>query len=225
MKKITTITLLAVGLAFCFFLGFFLGRQREEQNSEGPTKVIYNSEGTYDACPESVLESVVAIEVFDEKDESIANASGFIAFTEKRLVTCRHALANMSYAICTTESGETFKIDTIVEADEDSDVAVCIVPEECTIPSMTLSEKELKKGEGITAIGSWYGMVNVVARGNVGMVKDDYILITASVNPGASGGVVLDSNYEVCGMIRGSYTEGQSINVAVPIATIIDLVE
>ncbi len=223
MKKTAILLITIAFLAISFLAGLFFGKQRGAPDAKEPTRVIYNTGNVYDACPESVLESIVAVEVFDEDGESIANASGFIAFSDKRLVTCRHALANMEYAICTTEAGETFRIDTIVSADEKTDIAICLVPAECTLPSMKLSDRTPEKGEGVTAIGSWYGMVNVVTRGNAAMIKDDYILFTASVNPGASGGVLLNNEYEVCGVIRGTYSDGQSINVAVPIASVIDL--
>ena len=172
---------------------------------------------------ENLAESVVMLEIYDKSDVKIATASGFAAFEPKRLVTCLHALVNMDYAVCTTEYGKTFRVESIVAADETSDIAFIALPDDCGLKSLPLSEKTLQRGEGVTAVGSQFGILNVVTCGNVSMIKPSYILFTAPVNSGSSGGPLIDWNGTVCGVVRGAYGDGAGINVAVPIDSVIKL--
>ena len=217
MKKKIVLTFLATaGFILCCAGCFLLGVYRGEGSKTLPLETVYVPDTEYEGIPEDVLASIVEIDVFNERDEKIANASGFIAFEPRYLVTCRHALVNMKYAVCTTETGETFRIDDICQEDEDLDIAICILPKECKLKALKIATTPLKRGESVTAVGSQFGIVNVVTRGNASMIKNSYILFTAFVNSGSSGGVLLNSSYEVCGVIRGTY-EGQGINVAIPI--------
>lgn len=178
----------------------------------------------YEAVPDSVLESIVGIDIYDEDGELAANASGFIAFEPKRLVTCLHVLKGMAYAICTTERGETFRIEDICAKDEEADLALCTIPKDCDIRPLKTARMSLKRGEGVVAVGNQFGLLNVVTRGNASLVKDSFILFTAPVSAGSSGGALLNASCEVCGVVRGTYSDGQNINTAVPIDTVVRLV-
>lgn len=216
--------------AGCFALGRALGGKESTvpagngiQQAENGLQQAENEK--HAAFPQELLDSIVLLEIYDKSDKKVATASGFVAFEPKRLVTCRHALVNMDYAVCTTEKGETFRVTAITEADEASDLAFLNLPEDCSLKSLQLSKKQLKRGEGVTAVGSQFGILNVVTDGNVSMVKPSYILFTAPVNSGSSGGPLFDSSGGVCGVVRGAYDDGQGINVAVPIELLINLYE
>lgn len=216
--KVFAVICLLAGFAGCFALGLAIGQKTATAKND-----IEETDTGRERFPEEVLQSIVRMEIYDGSDKCIATASGFIAFEPRRLVTCRHVLVNMSYAICTTEAGESFRIDTICEADEELDIAFCVLPQDCMLEALTPAEESPKRGDSITAVGSQFGLVNVVTCGNVSMVKDTYILFTAPVNSGSSGGVLLNGNGEVCGVVRGTYGDGQSINVAVPIEKVVQL--
>ncbi len=223
-KKFLPIILTAIGFILCCTVSFLLGKRLNTEARDDIRETVSTLGNEYSAIPENVLASIVEIDVYDENGTKTANASGFVALEPKRLVTCRHALVNMAYAVCTTEAGDTFRIDTICETDEKSDIAICVLPKDCKLNALKISEAPLRRGEGVTAIGSQFGIVNVVTRGNVSVVKDSYILFTAPVNAGSSGGVLLNNLYEVCGVVRGTYSEGQGINVAIPIEMVSKLV-
>ena len=46
----------------------------------------------------------------------------------------------------------------------------------------------------------------------------DWILFTAPVSEGSSGGPLLNGNGEVIGVVTGTYEKGQNLNLAAPIA-------
>lgn len=227
IRIFTAVICLLAGCTGCYCAGFMTGRSEIVYQANANTAVCpdtaYSADNAESPDIEKILPSIVMMDIYDSSDKRIAGASGFVALEPCRLVTCRHVLINMSYAICTTESGETFRVDTICEADEENDIALCVLPDDCMIPGLKTADKVPKRGDSITAVGSPFGLVNVVTCGNVSMVKDTYILFTAPVNSGSSGGVLLNDSGEVCGVVRGTYGDGQGINVAVPIERVTEL--
>ena len=168
--------------------------------------------------------SVVKLEVFDSKDNRIGTGSGFAAFEEPILITARHVVVNMEYMIATKEDGTTFRIDHVIEDDEASDLVLCELPEDAGVKALPLSTVEPKRGAGVIAIGSQFGVNNLVTMGNVcgswSSEKATWILFTAPVSGGSSGGPLLNERGEVVGIVTGSYEKGQNLNLAAPVSKV-----
>ena len=201
----------------------------------GPGALARTSEqNSIESVPESVSSadlsemtdlwaaSVVKLEVFDSKGNRVGTGSGFAAFEEPVLITARHVIVNMDYMIATKDDGTTFRIDHIVEADEASDLAICELPEDAGIKALPLSNEEAKRGVSVIAIGSQFGVNNLVTMGNVCGKWDSenatWILFTAPVSGGSSGGPLLNEKGEVIGIVTGSYEKGQNLNLAAPVS-------
>ena len=77
------------------------------------------------------------------------------------------------------------------------------------------------RGEKVAAIGSQFGIVNLITLGNVcgsfEMTDATWILFTAPVSSGNSGGPVLNDQGKVIGITAGAYDKGQNMNLAAPI--------
>ena len=168
--------------------------------------------------------SVVRLEVYDAGGDKIGTGSGFAAFDPAVLVTARHVIANMAYMIATRDDGTTFRIDRAIDADEAADIALCALPEDANLMPLTVAAGEPLRGDGVVAMGSQFGLVNLVTLGNVcgrWQAEDvDWILFTAPVSAGCSGGPLLNDNNEVIGMIMGTYEKGQNLNLAAPIEAV-----
>ena len=169
---------------------------------------------------DALAASVVRLEIYDANDSKIATGSGFAAFEPAVLVTARHVLINMKYIIATRDDGSSFRIDRIIEQDEPTDVALCELPGDAGLKALPLSGSLPKRGERVTAIGSQFGLVNLVTDGTVcgiwNTTKGDRIVFTAPVSGGSSGGPVFDSDGNVTGIVTGTYEKGQNLNIAAP---------
>ena len=90
-----------------------------------------------------------------------------------------------------------------------------------------LNEHRDFKKEKIVAIGSPLGLLNTVSTGvfsgynDTGEMKE--IQFSASISQGSSGGALFNNAGEVIGITTASYTEGQNLNVAVPIQYAVDM--
>ena len=173
--------------------------------------------------------SVVRLEVYDAGGDRIGTGSGFAAFDPAVLVTARHVLVNMDHLIATRDDGTTFRIDRALDANEDADVAILALPEDADLTPLPVSTGEPLRGEAVTAIGSQFGLVNLVALGNVcGLWRTetvDWILFTAPVSAGCSGGPLINDRGEVIGVITGTYDKGQNLNLAAPMRAALELAD
>jgi len=169
---------------------------------------------------ETFAASVVRLEVFNADGDRIGTGSGFAAFDPVVLVTACHVLVNMDYMTATRDDGSAFRVDRALLADEAADVALCALPEDAGLDPLPFSTDPPARGERIVAIGSQFGLVNLVTLGNVCGIwnsdKTDWILFTAPVSEGSSGGPLIDDGGRVIGIITGTYEKGQNLNLAAP---------
>jgi len=176
--------------------------------------------GSDTAAIEAACDSVFRIEVFNKKDEKTGSGSAF-AYGDGLLITARHVLVNMEYAVITDDSGNRYRVEQLIDADEASDVAVCLMPSGCEAVPLEGDRTYPPRGEAVTAIGSQFGVLNLVSMGNVSGIwkaaEADFILFTAPVSGGNSGGPLLDSKGHVIGVVIGTYEKGQNLNVASPL--------
>lgn len=198
-----------------------LGTQMPTESGKQDTTVTPGAivEGT--VSPETIeqwAKSVVKLEVYNSKDEKINTGSGFAAFDTPVLITARHVVVNMKYMIATRDDGTTFKIERLIAEDETSDLAICYLPEDAGIPALLPSESLPRRGEWVAAIGTQFGVRNLVTLGNVCGIWDpgdvERILFTAPVSGGNSGGPLFNANGQFVGIVTGTYDKGQNMNVA-----------
>ncbi len=170
---------------------------------------------------EAWADSVVRLEVYDARGDKIGTGSGFAAFEPAVLVTACHVIVNMDYMIATRDDGATFRIDRAIDADEDADVAILELPEDAALTPLACAKTDPLRGEAVTAIGSQFGLLNLVTLGNVcgrwETKEANWILFTAPVSEGSSGGPLLNKNGEAIGVIVGTYEKGQNLNLAAPV--------
>ena len=171
---------------------------------------------------EQAAASVVKLEVYDSRDVKIGTGTGFCAYSPELLVTAAHVIVNMEYMIATRDDGTTFRIDRAIDGDAASDIALCALPEDAALTPLPVEDGAPMRGEKIAAVGSHFGVANLITLGNVcgrwqaGGVL--WILFTAPVSGGCSGGPILNDKGNVIGVITATYDNGQNLNVAAPIA-------
>ncbi len=185
---------------------------------------------TFLSDPESIEKaaaSAVRLEVFDANGDKIGTGSGFAIGDPVVLVTAAHVIHNMAYMTAWRDDGTSFRIDHASVADTDADIAICPLPEDAGLKALPVATSRPLRGEEILVIGSQFGLTNLVSKGNVcGMWKAqeaDWILFSAPVSAGCSGGPVLNNQGQVTGMVMGTYEKAQNLNLATPADKILEL--
>ncbi len=175
--------------------------------------------------------SMVMINCYDRDGSLYTTGSAFAAFEENVFVTNYHVLEGETFsATIQNEFGETFDISTIVAYDIAKDIAIIRAETGTgTAPLQLGSSASLEKGEKVIAIGSPLGLINTISTGiysgTVLESNQTFLQFSAAISQGSSGGALFNNRGEVVGITSASYTNGQNINLAIPVEVIIEMWE
>jgi len=174
-----------------------------------------------------------------------ASGSGFVVSDEGFIVTNAHVVeGSKDVRVRFGEPGEEESIDArVVGADPSTDLAVLKVDmDEDKLDPLPLGDSsKLRVGDPTIAIGNPFGFDQTVTTGIVSALQrqipapnnfsiDDVIQTDASVNPGNSGGPLLDAAGRVIGVnsqiATGGGSQGGSVGIgfAVPVNTVKEVV-
>jgi S1-C subfamily serine protease len=168
----------------------------------------------------------------------VGGASGFV-WESNFIVTCYHVVRD----VVADETGNrrllvqlrdgTFGGASVVGFDEDTEVAVLKVDIEPKFlkPIPLASSKEVRVGQRAYAIGNPLGREYTLTGGLVSALDREIetlnrlkiqgvVQTDAAVNPGNSGGPLLDSSGRLIGMVVATATNSQNIGFAIPADTL-----
>jgi len=160
--------------------------------------------------------------------------SGFVLNKDGLILTNNHVIENGQRVEVTLYDKHKYKA-TVVTADKGHDLALLKIDAPNLVP-VTLAETStgLMVGQRVYAIGNPFGLSGTMTRGIISAIRsvrspengnpiEDAIQTDASVNPGNSGGPLLNSRAEVIGintMIASNGADQSSgIGFAIPINT------
>ncbi len=170
--------------------------------------------------------------------------SGFVWDKEGHIVTNNHVVADAD-KIQVTFSDGTIVPATLVGADSDSDLAVVKVdvPAEQLRPVQLADSTQVQVGELVVAIGNPFGLEGTMTVGFVSALGrslstesdglgpsytiPDIIQTDASLNPGNSGGVLVDDQGRVVGVtaaIESSVRSSAGVGFVIPSAIVQNVV-
>jgi serine protease Do len=151
--------------------------------------------------------------------------SGFIVSADGYVVTNHHVVDGADEILVTLPDKREFK-GHLVGSDQRSDVALVKI-EGSALPSSKIGDpSKLKVGEWVIAIGSPFGLQNTVTAGIVSAKGREtgellpFIQTDAAVNPGNSGGPLINMRGEVVGVNSQIFTTSGAyagISFAIPI--------
>src|SRR5690606_39032756 len=173
-----------------------------------------------------VLPSVVALTVRSRRG---AGAGSAIVFTaDGLLLTSAHVVAGVNGGGATFSDGEATRFD-VVGADPLSDLAVLRVRAAGGPPAPLGDADRLRVGQLVVALGNPLGLAGSVTAGVVSglgrslpahdgrrlRLIDNVIQTDAALNPGNSGGALVDSSGQVVGI--NTAVAGYGLGLAIPV--------
>lgn len=167
--------------------------------------------------------SVVMLTCYDKDGEPYATGSGFAAFDDGVIITNYHVIKDEVFRVkAQVEGGISFECPTVLAFDAEKDIAILKADRDTGLTLLSVgTANNLQKGEKVVAIGSPLGLINSVSTGVFsGYIEDkagSVLQFTAPISHGSSGGALFNDAGEVIGITFASLTEGQSLNLGVPI--------
>lgn len=185
-------------------------------------------EMTFQDIYTKVIPSIVHIEVSGES--GLSAGTGVIMTRDGYIVTNHHIIADRSKGLVVLSDGREFEA-RLVGSDVESDLAVLKITAKGLIPAQFGSSEHLRVGDTVVAIGNPLGseLFGTMTEGIVSAIDRDVtvdgytmslIQTTAALNPGNSGGALINTAGQVVGItnlkMMSDYETIEGLGFAIP---------
>ncbi|KPL13348.1 serine protease, partial [candidate division WOR_3 bacterium SM1_77] len=200
----------------------------EKAANDAPVLDYYSR--TVVGVADKISPAVVNIGVLNVRRERSGTGSGLIITPDGYVLTNEHVIHGVNLIEVKLNDGRKFNAQ-IVGTDPTTDTAVLRVPGS-NLPLTQLGEsKNLKVGQLVVAIGNPFGFQCTVTAGVISALGrslrstnnrliENVIQTDAALNPGSSGGPLVNSRAEVIGMNTAIIYPAQGLCFAIPIDTV-----
>lgn len=179
------------------------------------------------ALYEKINPAIVCVD--SQLSDGISCGTGCIIDKKGLILTSAHVVDTSDNVVVTMYNGQDYNAKVISRIGENKDIALLKinVPTELKTVKLGNSEK-IKVGQKVLAIGNPFGFTGTLTQGIVSRI--DYvknrIQTDAAINPGSSGGPLLNKNGEIIGINQAIYNPDNNIsNIGIGFAIPINLVK
>lgn len=172
---------------------------------------------------ERINPAIVAIDAAIPQGTS--SGTGCIIDSKGTILTSSHVVANSDDITVTISNGETYKAEVVRLSGMNNDLAILKINVHKPLKTIVIGDsKNIKVGQKVLAIGNPFGFNGTLTQGIVSRIdyKRNKIQTDAAINPGSSGGPLLNTSGEVIGINQAIYnpdnnTSNIGIGFAIPI--------
>jgi len=150
--------------------------------------------------------------------------SGVVVLDGRTILTAAHIVNKALSVQVRTSEGDILPA-RIANRDLSTDIAILRI--EQTLPALPVDMEDPPLGAKVCTIGNAFGLglsvtcgvVSGVHRAGVGFNRvEDFVQTDAAVNPGASGGALIDEDGELVGLLSAIFTKTSDANIGVNFA-------
>jgi serine protease Do len=169
----------------------------------------------------------------DDAESSESIGSGVVLDRTGLIVTNEHLISKAVTIRVKFTNRQEYDAN-VVAADPEFDIALLKVDGKNDFPFLKVKKKNVRVGERVIVIGNPFGLSSSVTVGVVSAlgrnlkINDNrtyanLIQTDAAINPGSSGGALLDAGGSLIGIVTAIYEEGKGIGFAIPIDDVMSM--
>jgi serine protease Do len=148
-----------------------------------------------------------------------STGSGSIVTPDGIVLTNEHVIRGVNRVSVTLPNGKTYN-GTVIASDNKNDLALIRLQTSDRLPTIPLADAESEVGQKVFAIGSPYGLSGTLTTGIISRIGSNGDLQTdAALNPGNSGGPLLNSQGELIGINKAILSPNGKGNIGIGFAT------
>jgi S1-C subfamily serine protease len=165
--------------------------------------------------------AVVIVTTYDDRGKPLLQGSGFFIAPD-RIVTDQHVIESANLIRIRTFSGRNVTIQDVVRSDFNSDLALLRLNAPCVDATVLQIEYVAPlAGDAIIVLSNPFGSHWKITRGQVATMWDfanvgPRLQITAGLQPGSSGGPVINQQGHVVGIASMHTSSADDLDFAVP---------
>ena len=166
----------------------------------------YNDDNGYNYVYENIIKGIVSIEA--ALDIGISSGTGCIISRDGYILTSLHVVNKAKNIEITTASGKSYRGKVVAILKDKNDLAIVKIDTNENLQTVKFGNSEnVKVGQQVLAIGNPFGFKGTLTTGIISRI--DYqrkkIQTDAAINPGCSGGPLLNLEGEVIGINQSIY--------------------
>lgn len=162
---------------------------------------------------EKINPAIVSIDA--NLDDGFSAGTGCIVRSDGVILTGSHVIEGANEIDVTTYDGKIYKASVLAKMGKNKDLALLKITPKSRLKIISFGDSsEVKVGQKVLAIGNPFGFAGTLTSGIVSRI--DYakgrIQTDAAINPGCSGGPLLNSQGEVIGISQSIYNPDNNIS-------------
>ena len=162
---------------------------------------------------EKISPAIVAIEA--QVPDGVSAGTGCVVSSDGLILTGSHVVENYKNIEVTTYNGQTYKASFVAQMGKNKDLALIKINPQKPLDTVSFGDSEnVKVGQKVLSIGNPFGFSNTLTQGIISRI--DYVKnrfqTDAAINPGCSGGPLLNSNGQVIGISQSIYNPDHNIS-------------
>ena len=162
---------------------------------------------------EKINPAIVSIDA--DLSDGVSSGTGCVVTSDGYILTGSHVIDGYTAVTVTTSSGQEYKAQVVSTMGKNKDLALLKISPKRPMQTIKFGDSEnLKVGQKVLAIGNPFGFNGTLTQGIISRIdyKRGKIQTDAAINPGCSGGPLLNSSGEVIGINQSIYNPDNNIS-------------
>ena len=203
--------------------------ESEEKDSSGLDLVNPNKELPKDIAlmAKKIRPSIVVVTQEGREGKTVGTGTGFVISENGLIATCAHVIGESRLIKVRFDDGNEYKVEQIFASDRKLDLAILKINAKDLKPLQVERNQISEQGAEVIAMGNPQGLEFSIVRGIISGIRkidnQSLIQIAIPIEPGNSGGPLMNDKGNVCGILNMKSAITENLGFAIPIENLIKI--